>query len=102
MLCQSASHELPKFVANHLDTKIENSITSFLEYSIQSIDGIRDKNKIKHFVMNMPAYDSKSLRSFIVANEPGMDMSHSFKCKSCGHENEISLPITSEFFWPST
>ena len=91
-----------KFVANHLDTKIENSITSFLEYSIQSIDGIRDKNKIKHFVMNMPAYDSKSLRSFIVTNEPGMDMSHSFSCKSCGHENEISLPITSEFFWPNT
>lgn len=91
-----------KFIKSHLETKVENSITSFLEYSIQSIEGIRDKNKIKHFVMNMPAYDSKALRKFIVANEPGMDMSHSFSCKSCGHENEISLPITAEFFWPNT
>ena len=86
----------------HLETKVENSITSFLEYSILSIDGIRDKNKIKHFVMHMPAFDSKSLRGFISKNEPGMDMSHSFSCKSCGHENVIGLPITSEFFWPNT
>ena len=36
-----------------------------IEYSIISIDGIRDKNKIKHFVMYMPAADSKALRNFI-------------------------------------
>jgi len=91
-----------KFIKNHLETKVENSITSFLEYSIQSIEGVRDRNKIKHFVMNMPAYDSKALRKFIRSKEPGMDMSHSFTCKSCGHKNEINLPITSEFFWPNT
>ena len=91
-----------KFVSKHLETKVENNITSFLEYSIQSIEGIRDKNKIKHFVMNMPAFDSKALRKFINENEPGMDMSHSFECVSCGHINETKLPITSEFFWPST
>jgi len=91
-----------KFTSRHLETKVENNITSFLEYSILSIEGIRDKNKIKHFVMNMPAFDSKALRKFINKNEPGMDMSHSFECKNCGHTNEIKLPITSEFFWPST
>ena len=91
-----------KFASRHLETKVENNITSFLEYSILSIDGIRDKNKIKHFVMNMPAFDSKALRKFINENEPGMDMSHSFECKNCGHINETKLPITSEFFWPST
>ena len=91
-----------KFASKHLDTKVENSITSFLEHSILSIDGIRDKNKIKHFVMHMPAFDSKSLRQFINKNEPGMDMTHNFDCKNCGHTNEARLPITSEFFWPST
>ena len=91
-----------KFTSKHLDTKVENNITSFLEYSILSIDGIRDKNKIKHFVINMPAMDSKSLRKYINKKEPGMDMTHSYECKNCGHTNETRLPITSEFFWPST
>lgn len=91
-----------KFKSKHLETKVENSITSFLEYSILSIDDIRDKNKIKHFVMHMPAFDSKALRKFINKNEPGMDMTHNYTCKSCDHENATRLPITSEFFWPST
>ena len=91
-----------KFASKHLATKVENSITSFLEYSILSIDDIRDKNKIKHFVMHMPAFDSKALRKFINKNEPGMDMTHNYTCKNCDHENSTRLPITSEFFWPST
>ena len=91
-----------KFASTKLGSKIEGNITSFLEWSIVSIDGIRDKNKIKHFVMNMPAYDSKSLRKFIIDNEPGMDMRHSFTCANCEQVNEVSFPITSEFFWPTT
>ena len=91
-----------KFMMRNTEGKVKRSITSFLEYSILSIDGIRDKNKIKHFVMNMPAFDSKKLRSYIESNEPGIDMTHYYECKQCGHENKINLPITSEFFWPST
>jgi len=91
-----------KFATKHLETKVENNITSFLEYSILSIDDIRDKNKIKHFVMNMPAFDSKALRKFINKNEPGVDMTHNYVCKNCDHGNETRLPITAEFFWPST
>jgi len=49
----------------------------------------------------MPAFDSKSLRSFIIDNEPGMDMTCSFDCVSCSHRNESILPMTTEFFWPS-
>lgn len=82
---------------------VSNTITSYLENSIVSIDGITDRAKIKHFVLNMPAYDSKSLRNFISDNEPGMDMRTTFKCSNskCNSENEIALPITSEFFWPT-
>jgi len=79
-----------------------SNITSFLENSIISVDGKTDKLKIKHFVMNMPAYDSKALRNFINNNEPGMDLSCSYTCGYCGFENKLMMPITSEFFWPST
>tara|TARA_Y100000593_G_C4290670_1_gene328066 strand:+ start:275 stop:1102 length:828 start_codon:yes stop_codon:yes gene_type:complete len=91
-----------KFIKKHTEAKVENRITSFLEYSILSVDGIRDRNKIKHFVMHMPAFDSKSLRKFINQNEPGIDMSQSYECTECGSSNDINLPVTAEFFWPST
>lgn len=84
-----------------LGNSISNSITSFLENSIVSVDGVTDRSKIKHFVLNMPAFDSKSLRTFIIDNEPGMDMTCSFDCAGCGHRNESILPMTTEFFWPS-
>ena len=60
----------------------------------------KDKNKIEHFVRNMPAYDSKALRAFIVENEPGIEMSHKWECKYCQSENDSDLSITAEFFWP--
>jgi hypothetical protein len=50
----------------------------------------------------MPAYDSKALRNFIKDNEPGMDMTDKFVCNNCSHSNSFSIPVTSEFFWPST
>ena len=81
---------------------IINIVTSALEFAIQSIDGVSDKNKIKYFINNMPAFDSRSLRNHIKENEPGLDMQHSFKCTNCSHTNEANLPLTSEFFWPST
>jgi len=91
-----------KFLNNHTKSKISKSVTSFIESSILSIDGITDKNKIKHFVMHMPAFDSKALRQYINTNEPGINMSQNYTCTSCDHENNIKLPITPEFFWPST
>jgi hypothetical protein len=85
-----------------LGTKIEKNVTSYLKYSIISIDGVTDMNKIHHFVTNMPAFDSRSLRTYIAKHEPGMEMAVKYECKSCDHLNEITLPITSEFFWPGT
>jgi len=84
-----------------LGNNIANTVTSFLENSIVSVDGITDRMKIKHFVLNMPAFDSKSLRTFITDNEPGMDMNCGFDCKNCGVANETMMPVTAEFFWPS-
>lgn len=79
-----------------------NSVTSFLASTIVSVDGVADKNKINHFVKNMPAKDSRSLRLHIKKLEPGIDMSWEYKCTSCGAENGFGIPITTEFFWPST
>ena len=79
-----------------------NSVTSLLENCIVSIDGITDKNKITHFIKNMPARDSRKLRLHIKASEPGINMKWSYGCPKCSSSNTFAIPITSEFFWPST
>ena len=80
----------------------DNTVTSFLENTILAVDGVTDKNKIKHFVINMPALDSRSLRQHIRQSEPGIDMTWNYDCSDCNYSNDITLPITSEFFWPNT
>ena len=80
----------------------DNSMTNILENSIVSIDSVTDKNKISHFIKNMPVKDSSSLRKFIFNNEPGINMSWKYNCPVCTAENDVKIPMTSEFFWPST
>ena len=81
---------------------LDNNVTSFLEQSILSIDNITDRNKISHFIKHMPAMDSRKLRLHIIKHEPGIDMTWKYVCNSCTHNNELGIPISTEFFWPST
>lgn len=80
--------------------RTNSTVTDRLKYSIISVDGIKDKNKISFFVKNMPARDSLALRNFLDKHEPGVEMSGMFTCDSCFEESEVSIPITSQFFWP--
>lgn len=83
------------------DAKIDSLVTSRLEQLIVSIDGVSDRNKINAFVKDMPALDSRKLRTFIENNEPGIDMSVWMNCAQCNQESRVSLPIGAGFFWPS-
>ena len=83
------------------ELKIETNITGRLEQAIVSISGVTDRNKINQFVKNMPAQDSRSLRSYVVKHEPGIDMSAWMSCPHCGETSRINLPVGSNFFWPT-
>jgi len=82
------------------DDVVGTNVTSKLLYSIQSVDGISDKNKIRKFIQNMPALDSRKLRKYMEDIEPGIDMATWMTCTECGEETKVSLPVTTEFFWP--
>jgi len=82
------------------DILVENIVTSKLEFSILSIDGITDRNKINQFIKSMPAHDSRMIRKYIADNEPGIDLEEEFKCSKCGKESRVSLPLGITFFWP--
>lgn len=79
----------------------ESSVTTNLLYSIVSIDGVSDRSKIAGFVRMMPARDSLALRNYIRDNEPGIIMKQDVSCPSCGHGEEVSMPIGVSFLWPS-
>lgn len=79
----------------------ESSVTTNLLYSIVSIDGVEDRGKIAGFVRMMPARDSLALRNYIRDNEPGITMKQDVTCPSCGHSEEVSMPIGVSFLWPS-
>jgi hypothetical protein len=80
--------------------QVDSSVTSRLAHQIVSIDGVTDRNKITTFVNNMPAKDSRALRTYIDKNEPTLEMTTTMTCNACGASSEVGLPIGINFFWP--
>lgn len=80
--------------------QVESVVTSRLAHQIVSIDGVTDRNKITTFVNNMPARDSRALRTYIDKHEPTLEMTTTMTCNSCGASSEVGLPIGINFFWP--
>ncbi len=78
----------------------DNLITTRLQYAIVSVDGKTDRGSINGFIRNMPARDSMSLRKFIDAHEPGIDMKGDLDCPSCNEISEVRMPLGASFFWP--
>jgi hypothetical protein len=84
-----------------LGMQTDSAVTTNLLYSIVSIDGVEDRGKIAGFVRMMPARDSLALRNYIRDNEPGIRMKQEIVCPSCGHTEEVGMPIGVTFLWPA-
>lgn len=80
----------------------DGSITTSLQQSIVSVDGIEDRFKISNFVKMMPARDSLALRNYVKQNEPGVTMKQETTCPACGHSEEVNMPLGVTFLWPSS
>lgn len=84
-----------------LGLSTESTITTNLIHSIVSIEGVEDRAKIVNFIKHMPARDSLALRNYIKDNEPGVIMKQETTCPSCGHSEEVNMPLGATFLWPS-
>jgi len=80
---------------------LETNLTDQLNRCIVALNDDTDKNTIKQFVELMPARDSRHLRNAIKAVTPNIDMSQIFHCSECGHEQDMEVPFTADFFWPN-
>ena len=67
-----------------LSISSDSTITTSLQYTIVSVDGVTDRSKLANFVRAMPARDSLALRNFIRDNEPGVIMKQAASCSNCG------------------
>jgi hypothetical protein len=84
-----------------LGLSTEANVTTNLMHSIVSVDGVEDRSKIANFIRMMPARDSLALRNYIKDNEPGVMMRQETSCPSCGHSEEVTMPLGVTFLWPS-
>ena len=78
----------------------EAALTDQFKRIITAVNGNIEQNNISQFVDNMPAADSRFLRSTYGDVTPNIDMNQNFTCTSCGFEEEVSVPFTADFFWP--
>jgi len=75
-------------------------LTDTLKSIITAVSGIKDRKQINQFVDNMPAMDSRYLRGIYQKLIPNIDMTQRFNCNTCDHEQDLEVPVTTDFFWP--
>jgi len=78
----------------------EQLITSTLASLIISVNGNMDSGVIEGFIENMPASDSKFVRTLYPNLVPNIDLKQKFVCENCAHKADVEVPLTAEFFWP--
>jgi hypothetical protein len=79
----------------------EASVTMRLQAQITEMDGVA-QDKLPRAIKAMPARDSRALRLYMDEIAPGVDMVQEYECSACGKQEEVDIPMGTEFFWPSS
>ena len=91
---------LTKLAENKVKKKLpETILTDQLKAIIVSLNDQTERSTINKFVDVMPAQDSRFLRKEYAKAAPNVEMKNDFTCSSCGHEQEVDIPLTVDFFW---
>jgi hypothetical protein len=79
---------------------VSPELTTRFRHVITSVDGDSSQEKINALSQGMLARDSLALRGEIVKVTPDIIMKQSIEIG--GNVVEVDIPLTTEFFWPST
>ena len=83
-------------------SNVDPEVTTRMKRAILSVDGNSDKNSINGFVENeFLSRDSLAFRNHLTKTTPDVDMEYLFTCELCGFEQEVTVPMTVQFFWPT-
>ena len=75
-------------------------VTTRLKHAIVSVGGETDRGKINNFVDNMLSRDSLSFRKKITDINPDIILEQEIELG--GEAVTVDIPMTAEFFWPTT
>ena len=101
LLSGSDEKRLAKIVANKKKrNQPESTLTDQLRLSIASVNGQSDPNIINLFMSTLTAHEARHLRDIYTQLAPSVEMKQDFTCHTCGFEQEMEVPFTSDFFWP--
>ncbi len=79
---------------------LNSTMTDNLKRIVIALNGIEDRAQVEGFLEQMPAADARYLRKAVTQLTPTTKMMLDFDCSSCGHSDELEVPITANFFWP--
>jgi hypothetical protein len=83
------------------DSGVDPEITTRLKASIISVDGSDEREIVNNFVDNeFLSLDSFAYRTFLTSVTPDVDLSTTVEFDN-GDFEEVSVPVTARFFWPS-
>ena len=84
-----------------INKQADPKLSTRLKHMIQSVDGDTNKSSVREFVDNyFLARDSKAFRNHLNATQPNVDLTFDFEDDAGNIEENISIPITANFFWP--
>tara|TARA_R110000744_G_scaffold203231_2_gene322080 strand:+ start:1118 stop:1909 length:792 start_codon:yes stop_codon:yes gene_type:complete len=78
----------------------ERNVTRQIAYMVLAVNGDSSPQSIQYFVENIPAIDARHLRTAYKAASPNIDLTQTFVCSECDHEQDMEVPLNADFFWP--
>ena len=80
--------------------KDEHNITRQLVNIVVGVNGDFSPAAINYLIENIPSMDSRHIRLSYRLAAPAIDLTQYFECSECGHEQDMEVPLTADFFWP--
>jgi len=80
--------------------KSEQAVTDLIRTMVVSVNGDQSPQAVEYLIDNIPSIDARHLRTCYKEVTPNIDMTQYFECQECGHEQDMEVPLTADFFWP--
>ena len=80
--------------------RYEANVTTQIRSMVVAVNGDDTPQAINYLIENVPSLDARHLRTCYRLTAPNVDMTQFFSCEECGHEEEMEVPLTADFFWP--
>ncbi len=77
-----------------------NKTINTFRRAVVSVNGISDQAALNQLFQNLPAIDSRKIRTVVNNVLPRVSTMQTIACGSCGTESESEVPFSLGFFWP--